>query len=95
MLLWQIPINCDMDAEGGNKAAGDTLAIMFKDNGPGISALFMDNIFDPFFTTKEPGKGTGLGLSVSFMIIESFGGTIKAGNLTDGGACMSIYLPLE
>jgi len=91
----RLSITTQVDAEGGNKAAGDTLAIMFKDNGPGISELFMDNIFDPFFTTKEPGKGTGLGLSVSFMIIESFGGTIKAGNLTDGGACMSIYLPLE
>jgi len=77
-----------------NTLDGQALIITFQDNGPGVSAEANGNIFDPFFTTKEPGKGTGLGLSVSFMIIESFGGTIKAKNLEEGGACMSIHLPL-
>ena len=77
-----------------NSLDGQALIITFQDNGPGVPADAIGNIFDPFFTTKEPGKGTGLGLSVSFMIIESFGGTIKAKNLEEGGACMSIHLPL-
>ena len=80
--------------ETDNTFAGGALVIAFADNGPGISETLIGNIFDPFFTTKAPGKGTGLGLSVSFMIIESFGGTIKAGNRENGGARMSIYLPL-
>lgn len=71
------------------------MEIAFDDNGPGIAEGCMNNIFDPFFTTKEPGKGTGLGLSVSFMIIESFGGTIKAGNPEEGGARVSIRLPVD
>ena len=70
------------------------LVITFHDNGPGVDMDVIGNIFDPFFTTKEPGKGTGLGLSVSFMIIESFGGAITVKNAEEGGACLSIHLPL-
>ena len=79
----------------GETALPRQLEITFEDNGPGIDEACIDNIFDPFFTTKDPGKGTGLGLSVSFMIVESFGGAIAAGNLEAGGACMSIHLPLD
>ena len=73
----------------------ETLKIMFEDNGPGILAEHIGNIFDPFFTTKAPGKGTGLGLSVSFMIIESMGGTIKATSPAGGGTILSVFLPLH
>jgi two-component system NtrC family sensor kinase len=71
------------------------LQIGFTDNGPGIPKENLSNIFDPFFTTKEPGHGTGLGLSVSFMIIESLGGTIKAISKAGQGTTLIIYLPLS
>jgi signal transduction histidine kinase len=80
--------------ESINAEEDEALVITFKDNGPGIPEELVGTIFDPFFTTKAPGKGTGLGLSVSFMIIESFGGTIKAENAGGGGAVMTILLPL-
>jgi signal transduction histidine kinase len=70
------------------------LQVMYIDNGPGIPSENIGNIFDPFFTTKEPGKGTGLGLSVSFMIIESIGGTIRASSEVGKGTTMNIFLPL-
>lgn len=70
------------------------LHIEFQDNGPGIPDEQIGNIFDPFFTTKEPGKGTGLGLSVSFSIVESFGGSLRAVNLPLGGLSMVVELPL-
>jgi len=71
-----------------------TLCIRFEDNGAGIDADQLQNIFDPFYTTKEPGKGTGLGLAVSYMIIESIGGTIRAEIPPKGGAVFIIQLPL-
>ena len=74
---------------------GEQLIITFSDNGAGIEAENLSNIFDPFFTTKEPGKGTGLGLSVSFMIIESMGGRIKADSEKGRGTTMTIALPLH
>lgn len=71
------------------------LKIMCIDNGPGIPGENLSNIFDPFYTTKEPGKGTGLGLSVSFTIVESVGGKIKALSEEGKGTTMVIYLPIE
>lgn len=71
-----------------------TLCIVFVDNGPGVAETQLVNIFDPFFTTKEPGKGTGLGLSVSYMLIDSMGGSIRAENQPGGGLAMTIDLPL-
>jgi signal transduction histidine kinase len=71
------------------------LKIMFIDNGPGIAAEHLDNIFDPFFTTKDPGRGTGLGLSVSFMIVESLGGTMTVTSDIGRGTTMKISLPIH
>jgi signal transduction histidine kinase len=73
--------------------ARDWLRIHFRDNGSGISEENLTTIFDPFFTTKEPGKGTGLGLSVSFMIIESFGGSLRVESEVGQGTCMTVCLP--
>jgi two-component system NtrC family sensor kinase len=53
---------------------GNSVEILFRDNGPGIS--HPDRIFDPFFTTKEVGKGTGLGLSICYGIVHEHGGEI-------------------
>ena len=77
-----------------NQSALGQIEILFKDDGPGIDPSVLESIFDPFFTTKEPGKGTGLGLYVCFMIIDTLGGRIQAGNRDTGGAEIAIKLPL-
>ena len=83
--------NDDLDSTG----SAARLKIMFIDNGPGIAEEHLDNIFDPFFTTKDPGRGTGLGLSVSFMIVESLGGTMSATSEIGRGTTMKISLPIH
>jgi signal transduction histidine kinase len=70
------------------------LEISFTDDGPGIAEESLGNIFDPFFTTKDPGKGTGLGLAVSFMIIESLGGSMTGVSEEGQGTTMTISLPI-
>lgn len=70
------------------------IQIHFRDNGTGIAAENMDSIFDPFFTTKEPGKGTGLGLAVSFRIVESAGGRLRAESTVGEGTIMTVSLPV-
>ncbi len=71
---------------------GNSVEIMFRDNGPGIS--HPDRIFDPFFTTKEVGKGTGLGLSICYGIVHEHGGEILCHNNTgEPGATFVVRLP--
>ena len=76
-------------------APNDRLCIEFRDTGHGLREEACDRIFDPFFTTKEAGRGTGLGLSVCYGIVQEHGGKIFAANHPDGGAVLTVELPLD
>jgi nitrogen fixation/metabolism regulation signal transduction histidine kinase len=66
--------------------------IRVQDNGPGIDPDLMERIFDPYVTTKK--RGSGLGLAIVRRLIEEHGGAIGAENLSGGGACVRVTLPL-
>lgn len=66
--------------------------IGLADTGGGIDSDDLPRIFDPFFSTKAPGSGSGLGLAITHSIVESFGGTIDAGNSERGGAVFRLRL---
>ncbi|MGI9104193.1 MAG: PAS domain S-box protein [Terriglobales bacterium] len=79
--------------EISTQSGGGFIAVMFRDNGPGIA--YPDRIFDPFFTTKEVGKGTGLGLSICYGIVREHGGEILCHNNPEGpGATFTVRLPV-
>ena len=67
--------------------------IRVEDNGPGFKTGTVSQIFDPYVTTKP--KGTGLGLAIVKKLVEEHVGSIRAKNRTDGGAMISIRLPLN
>lgn len=69
------------------------ILISVRDTGPGLSPDHLNKIFTPFFTTKE--NGTGLGLALSYAMIESHGGSLRAENHPEGGALFLIRLPKE
>jgi len=73
----------------------DGVAVDIRDTGPGIPAEVLERIFDPFFSTKDKGGGhnIGLGLSISNSIITGHGGSIKAENISGGGASFKIFIP--
>ena len=72
---------------------GEGWEIRIGDTGTGIAEAHRLRLFDPFFTTKEVGQGLGLGLSLSYGIVRDFGGTLRAENNPDGGACFVVQLP--
>jgi len=70
----------------------DSAVIEFSDSGPGISDL--SRVFDPFYTTKPIGEGAGLGLSACYGIVKEHGGKIECRNSAEGGAVITIRLPI-
>jgi nitrogen fixation/metabolism regulation signal transduction histidine kinase len=62
-----------------------------EDNGPGFPETLMGRLFEPYVTSKE--KGTGLGLAIVKRIVEEHAGGIRAENLAQGGAVVTIRLP--
>ena len=58
--------------------------IEIRDNGPGIPEDRRDDIFLPFYTTHK--GGSGVGLSFARQVALAHGGTISAGDASEGGA---------
>ena len=70
------------------------LEISVADTGPGFSEKALEHGLDPFFTTKG-GEGSGLGLSMVYDHIKLMGGTVKLANRAEGGATVTLRLPLR
>ncbi|HEX5803235.1 MAG TPA: HAMP domain-containing sensor histidine kinase, partial [Azospira sp.] len=74
---------------------GDTVEILFSDNGSGIHRDVLPRIFDPFFTTKMGQGGTGLGLSILINLVRDLlGGDVKVDSQVGRGTDFHILLPL-
>ncbi len=71
----------------------EIIQIKVEDNGPGFNMSSVNQIFDPYVTTKP--KGTGLGLAIVKKLVEEHVGSIRAKNRKDGGALISIRLPVN
>ena len=63
-----------------------------RDNGPGVPPGNAERLFDTFFTTKP--TGMGIGLSICRSILQAHGGTIELANGAEGGAQLTVLLPI-
>lgn len=61
------------------------------DAGAGFDSNDLPRVFEPFFTRRG---SSGLGLALAQRIVEQHAGTITAGNRPEGGAIMTVRLPL-
>ena len=82
-----------MHVSAGRVRPASTSPRSVEDNGPGFDTGAVSQVFDPYVTTKP--KGTGLGLAIVKKLVEEHVGTIRAENRKDGGAMISIRLPIN
>lgn len=68
------------------------IILRVKDNGAGFETKVLAKAFEPYMTTKA--KGTGLGLAIVKKIVEEHNGHIDLENEQDGGAAVTIHLPI-
>jgi len=68
--------------------------VRVDDEGPGIPPEHLERVFDRFFTFRpQRGEHDGLGLAIARAVVEGYGGTIRASNLTPHGARIEVRLP--
>ncbi len=75
----------------------ETIALVIRDEGPGIPQAKLDAVFSPFVRlegsrSRETG-GLGLGLTIARNIARSAGGEIILSNRPDGGLQTELRLP--
>ena len=63
-----------------------------SDDGPGIAPEVADHLFERF--SKGADGKHGIGLALALAIAEEHGGTVKAYNKEQGGACFEIIIPI-
>lgn len=69
-----------------------TIRLTIADNGSGFPEDMITRAFEPYVTTKH--HGTGLGLAIVKKIVEEHQGEIQIKNRAEGGATITITLPL-
>jgi signal transduction histidine kinase len=72
---------------------GDTAMLVVEDDGPGFAADISSDIFESRVKGRNS-NGHGLGLAFVEAVVRAHGGTIEASNRPEGGAQLTIALPL-
>jgi PAS domain S-box-containing protein len=77
---------------------GSLAEIRIEDSGPGVPAEFLPRIFERFSqadgsSTRKHG-GLGLGLAIVRHLVELHGGTVSAANREQGGAVLTVRVPI-
>jgi signal transduction histidine kinase len=77
---------------------GGDAVLTVGDDGPGIPEADRARVFDRFVrldsARARSGGGTGLGLAIVSEVIAAHGGTVMIGDRPDGGALITVRLPL-
>ena len=71
----------------------DWLCITVTDAGPGFAPQMLAKLGTPYQSTKS-NPGSGLGLYLVLNVARTLGGSVAARNRPEGGAQVTIQLPL-
>jgi PAS domain S-box-containing protein len=73
--------------------------LQVADSGPGIAPDVLPHVFERFrqaeSSSRRRHEGLGLGLAIVRHLVETHGGTVRAENAAEGGAVLTVELPLH
>ena len=80
------------------ETSGESIFILFDDNGPGVPDGALPKLFDVFYrgdtSRNDPQQGSGLGLAIASKMIAFMKGSIHAENLSEGGLRVVMQIPV-
>jgi signal transduction histidine kinase len=82
--------NVSVDVRAQEQEEG-TVAIVVRDDGPGMDEEMIQRAFDPFVTTRA--KGTGLGLAITRQVLEAHGGRVECHSSPGEGCEIVLVVP--
>jgi signal transduction histidine kinase len=88
----RVAIEAGVSRGVNGSANGHSIEIAVRDRGPGFRVDELSRVFQPFYTRRR--GGTGLGLSIVQRIVDEHGGTVAASNGAEGGAVVTVRLPV-
>ena len=71
----------------------DSVKILVRDNGTGMTQEVKERMFNPFFTTRENIRNTGLGLSLTYDVIREHGGNVEVDSELGLHTELTVILP--
>jgi signal transduction histidine kinase len=89
--LKHLPASCTVKISLGSSE--DSALLVVEDDGPGFESEVLSQIFERRVKGRNS-SGHGLGLAFVEAVVRVHGGTIEASNGRDGGARLTITLPL-
>jgi len=73
---------------------GDALKLTITDRGPGFPEEMLEQLGKPYQSSKDK-PGSGLGLFLVSNVARTLHGSVSAHNRSEGGAIVTLTLPLE
>ena len=74
----------------------NSLELIYKDDGKGITKENIKKIFEPFFTTSRENGGTGLGMNIVYNIVtNNLKGSITCDSTNGSGVIFKVLVPLN
>ncbi len=74
-------------------AANDAAVLVVEDNGPGFAPEVRPHLFEHRVKGRNS-NGRGMGLAFVEAVVRAHGGTVEASNRREGGARLTVTLPL-
>jgi signal transduction histidine kinase len=73
---------------------GDSVNIIYQDDGNGVTEEQLEQLFEPFFTTKREDGGSGLGTNIAYNLVkQTLQGEIQAESTVGNGLTYRINIP--